>query len=104
MLHITDQNFDTEVLKAKELVVVDFWTEWCYPCKALGPVIEALATEYEGKIKIAKMNVDENPNVPQEHGIMSIPTMIFFKGGQVVDQIVGAVPKGAIKEKIEKHI
>ena len=105
MLTITDQNFDAEVLKAKELVFVDFWAPWCGPCKMTGPYVDALATEYAGKpVKIGKMNVDENREVPSSHGILSIPTFLIFKNGQVVEQIVGGVAKEVMKGKIEQHL
>lgn len=100
----TDENFQDEVISSSMLVLVDFWAPWCGPCQMIGPVIEELATEYEGKVKIGKINVDENQKVPQEMGIMGIPAMKFFKGGKQVDEITGAHPKEAIKAKIEEHM
>jgi thioredoxin 1 len=100
----TDANFATDVLASDQLTVVDFWAPWCGPCLALGPTIEALATEYEGKVNIGKINVDENPNVSMEYGITSIPCVIFLKGGQMVDKQVGAVPKAALEKKIVQHM
>lgn len=100
----TDANFEEEVLKADKLSVIDFWAPWCGPCLALGPTIEALATEYEGKINVGKVNVDENPNLSIEYGITSIPAVLFIKNGEVVDKQVGAAPKGAFDKKIQPHI
>ena len=101
---ISDGNFDQEVLKSPVPVLVDFWAPWCGPCVAIGPVLDELAKEYSGKVKVAKMNVDENVNVPGQFGVRSIPYMVMFKGGEVVDSIVGAVPKAKIKEMFEKSI
>ncbi len=100
----SDANFDSDVLKSSTPVLVDFWAEWCGPCRALTPTIEALAAEYQGKVGVYKMNVDENPNVPTQFGIRSIPTVLLFKGGQKVDQVIGAVPKSALEEMIKKHL
>ena len=86
---LTDNNFQSEVLSSKQLVLVDFWAEWCGPCRMLSPVVERLATANEGKLVVGKMNVDENPETPQKYGIQGIPTLLFFKGGEVVNQIVG---------------
>jgi len=99
----TDASFEQEVLKSDTPVLVDFWAEWCGPCRQLGPVIEALADEYQGKIKVYKMNVDENPGTPTKFHIRGIPTVIFFKNGQVVDQLVGNQPRDVIKQAIAKH-
>ncbi|MGZ3689338.1 MAG: thioredoxin [Bdellovibrionota bacterium] len=100
----TDTNFDSDVLKSNQLALVDFWAEWCGPCRLLGPTIEAIADEYQGKVKIFKMNVDENPGTPTKFHIRGIPTMILFKGGQVVDQLVGNHPKDTIVQAIQKHM
>jgi thioredoxin 1 len=100
----TDANFDADVLKADQLTVVDFWAPWCGPCLAIGPTIESLATEYDGKVKVGKLNVDENPNVSMEYGITSIPCVLFIKGGQVVDKQLGAAPKAAFEKKIQAHM
>ncbi len=99
-IQVTDSAFETEVLKCDLPVLVDFWAPWCGPCRALGPVIEELANEYTGQVKIAKMNVDENPNTPGKYGIRAIPTLILFKNGEVLDQVTGAVSKSSIKEMI----
>jgi len=101
---ISDDNFEAEVLKSTTPVLVDFWAPWCGPCVAIGPVLESLAGEYNGKIKVAKMNVDENANVPAQYGVRSIPYMVMFKGGEVVDAIIGAVPKVKIKEMFDKTL
>ena len=100
----SDQSFDSEVLKHQGPVLVDFWAEWCGPCKALGPVLDALAQEYKDKVKVVKVNVDESPDAPQTYKVRGIPTMIFFKNGQVVDQLVGNQPRDAIRNVIEKVI
>lgn len=102
MAHIvTDQNFDSEVLKSKLPVLVDFFAEWCGPCKMLAPLIDELAGEYDGKAKIVKLNVDESMESAQKYGVMSIPTLIFFKGGKEVDRVVGVLPKDSLAEKID---
>jgi thioredoxin 1 len=100
----TDQNWDAEVINSDQLTVVDFWAPWCGPCLALGPTIEALATEFDGKAKIGKINVDENPEVSMQFGITSIPCIIFMKNGQMVDKQVGAVPKNVLEKKIQQHL
>lgn len=97
----TDANFDKEVIKSAIPVLVDFWAEWCGPCKMLGPTIEELAKEYAGKIKIGKVNVDENPGVSSKFGIRSIPALLMFKNGEVVGQMVGAQPKASIKSRLD---
>ncbi|ARM31024.1 thioredoxin [Prosthecochloris sp. HL-130-GSB] len=103
-LTATDQNFKAEVLDSGKVVLVDFWAAWCGPCQMLGPVIEELAGDYDGKAVIAKLNVDENPNTAAQYGIRSIPTMLIFKNGEVVDQMVGALPKNMIAEKIDAQL
>ena len=92
-LHITDENFETEVLKSDKPVLVDFWATWCGPCRMIAPIIEELAGEYEGKVVIGKMDVDSNQMAPLKYGIRSIPTILIFKGGEMVDTIIGAVSK-----------
>ena len=99
-----DANFQTDVLASDKLTVVDFWAEWCGPCRAIGPVIEELSKEYDGKVNVGKLNVDNNPQVSMNYGITSIPAILFIKGGEVVDKLVGAQPKGKNVKKIEAHI
>jgi len=99
---ITDQNFEAEVLNSETPAIVDFWAEWCAPCRAIGPIIQELAGAYEGKIKVVKMNVDENPATPAKYGVRAIPTVLAIKGGQVVEQVTGARPKSAFTEMAEK--
>ncbi len=103
-LEFTDANFQTEVLDSDKLSVIDFWAEWCGPCRAIGPVIEELSKEYEGKVKIGKINVDVNPNTSMNYGITSIPAILFVKGGKVVDKQIGAVPKSVLDKKIQAHL
>ena len=104
MQHFTDGNFKKEVLESEQAVLVDFWATWCGPCKIIAPIVEELAKEYTGKIKIGKLDVDENSKVPSNYGIMSIPTLLFFKKGKVLEQLVGALNKADLKRKIEEHI
>ena len=99
----TDANFKTEVLESNKLTVIDFWAEWCGPCRAIGPVIEELAKDYEGTVNIGKVNVDHNPEISMNYGITSIPAILFIKGGEVVDKLVGAQPKGNFVKKIDQH-
>lgn len=98
---VTDGSFDTDVVKSETPVLVDFWAVWCGPCRMIAPVVEELATEYDGKVRFAKLNVDENPVIAQQYQVRAIPTLLLFKGGRIVDQIVGAVPKRVIKSKLE---
>jgi len=104
LVHLTDKNFEKEVLKSDLPVVVDFWAEWCGPCRMVTPVVEELAKEYENKVKIGKVDVDESPATASRYGIMSIPTLMFFKGGQIMGQLVGAVNKSELKKKIESNL
>jgi thioredoxin 1 len=103
-LAATDLNFDAEVLQSDLPVLVDFWATWCGPCKMVAPILEELAGEYSGKLKVAKVDVDQNPAIAGKYGIRSIPSLFLFKNGQVVEQIVGALPKPAIIKKIEGHL
>ncbi len=102
LYHVTDGDFDQEILKSDIPALVDFWAAWCGPCRTVGPVVEELAGEYKGKIKVAKLDVDSNKEVASKYGVRGIPTLMLFKDGQVVDQIVGAVPKSRIKELLDK--
>ena len=104
ILEAMDASFEAQVLKSNVPVLVDFWASWCAPCRAIAPVVEELAGTYKGKIKVAKINVDDNPSTPGKYGVRGIPTLILFKDGKVVDQLVGAVPKSQIKELIEKGL
>jgi thioredoxin 1 len=103
-LEFTDAAFKADVLDNDKLTVVDFWAEWCGPCRAIGPIIEDLSKEYAGKIQVGKLNVDHNPEVSINYGITSIPAILFFKNGQMVDKLVGAQPKGNFVKKIEQHM
>ena len=98
----TDQNFETEVTKSDMPVVVDFWAEWCAPCRIVSPTIEVLAQEYSGKVKVGKLNVDENPNTASMYGVMSIPTILIFKGGQPVKTLIGAQGKENYRQAIDE--
>ncbi|MCS6992095.1 MAG: thioredoxin [Chitinophagales bacterium] len=103
-LELTDSNFEELVLKADKPVLVDFWAEWCGPCRLIGPVVEELAKQYEGKAIVGKLNVDENPQTSVQYGIRSIPTLLIFKGGKVVDKQVGVVPKAVLQSKLEQQL
>lgn len=103
-LKFTDESFESDVLQSDKPVLVDFWAEWCGPCRMVGPVVEEMAGEYEGQAKIGKVNVDENPEVSMKYGIRSIPSLLIFKDGEVVDQIVGAVPKNQLKKQLEAQL
>jgi thioredoxin len=102
LCHVTDGDFEQEILKSDIPALVDFWAAWCGPCRTVGPVVEELAGEYAGKVKIAKLNVDDNKEIPGKYGVRGIPTLMLFKDGQVVDQIVGAQPKSRIQELLNK--
>jgi thioredoxin 1 len=102
ILEVTDQNFEVEVLRSDVPTVIDFWAEWCAPCRAIAPIVKDLAEQYAGKVKIVKMNIDENPNTPGKYGVRAIPTVLAFKGGHVVEQITGARPKSAFVEMVER--
>ena len=102
-IEITDANFE-EIIKSEQPILVDFWAEWCGPCKMIGPVVEELAGDYEGKAIIGKVDVDSNPGVAQAFGIRSIPTLLFFKGGEIVDKQVGAVPKTVLSQKLDAQL
>ncbi len=103
-LEFTDSNFQTDVLDSDKLTIVDFWAEWCGPCRAIGPVIEELSKEYQGRVNVGKVNVDNNPDVSVKFGITSIPAILFIKGGQVVDKQIGAVPKSVLDKKIVANL
>ena len=104
LLHVNDKNFASEVLNAEIPVLVDFWATWCGPCRSISPIVEELAIEFSGRVKVTKLNVDENPATPSQYGIRGIPTLILFKSGKILDQIVGAVPKARLKTMIEKAL
>jgi thioredoxin 1 len=104
IINVTDSNFETMVLKADTPALVDFWASWCAPCRAIAPMVEEVAGEFSGKLRVAKMNVDENPSTPGRYGVRGIPTLILFKDGKVVDQLVGAVPKNQITDLVNKGL
>ena len=103
-LTITAENFDSEVLQASDPVLVDFWAPWCGPCRVIGPVVEEFATQYAGKLKVGKLNVDDHPTVAQRYGITGIPALLFFHQGNVVDTVVGAVPKSVLQKHVESMV
>jgi thioredoxin 1 len=102
ILEVSDATFESEVLQSEQPVLVDFWATWCGPCRALAPVVDSIATEYSGRVKVMKMDVDQNTATPMRFGVRGIPALIFFKGGKVADQIVGYVPKEKITDSLEK--
>ncbi|MCL4542595.1 MAG: thioredoxin [Deltaproteobacteria bacterium] len=104
VLAFTDANFENEVLKSDKPVLVDFWAVWCAPCRAVAPIIDEMASDYEGSVKVGKVNVDENQIIPSKYGVRGIPTVILFNNGKVVDQLVGAAPKTAFKQMVEKAV
>jgi thioredoxin 1 len=101
---VTDQDFEAEVIKSSTPVLVDFWAEWCGPCRMIAPAVDQISAEYAGRLKVVKMNVDENPEIPIRFGIQGIPTLLLFKDGQVVEKIVGAAPKPALVARIKTHV
>ncbi|OGP64264.1 MAG: thioredoxin [Deltaproteobacteria bacterium RBG_13_47_9] len=104
LLQVDDKNFTSEVLNSDLPVLVDFWATWCGPCRSISPIVEELAKEFTGRIKVTKLNVDESPATPSQYGVRGIPTLILFKEGKILDQIVGAVPKAKLKSMIEKAL
>jgi thioredoxin 1 len=103
-LEFTDNNWEQEVINSDKPVLVDFWAEWCGPCRMIGPIVEEISGEYDGKLKVGKLNVDFNMEVASKYGIRSIPTLLVFDKGEIVDKMVGAVPKAVITQKVEAHI
>jgi len=103
-INVTDETFDDEVINSTVPVLVDFWADWCAPCKMISPIVEDLANEYDGKVKFAKIDIDSNPRIPTVYGIRGIPALLFFKDGSPVDQVVGAVPKAVLKGRLDKVI
>ncbi len=101
---VTEREWETEVLQSPTPVLVDFWAIWCGPCRLIAPIVEELATQYVGKLKVLKVDVDQEQNLAIRYGIMSIPTLLLFKGGRVVDQIVGALPRNVIEERVRRHL
>ncbi len=104
VIEITDSNFEAEVLKSSQPVLVDFWAVWCAPCRAIAPHVDALANEYAGKLKVGKCDIDANPQIPTQFEVRSIPTLLMFKDGKVVGQLVGAVPRAKIEEMVKKAL
>lgn len=104
LIHLTNQNFDTEVVKSNVPVLVDFWAEWCGPCRMISPIVDQVANEYSGKLKVGKINVDEEQDLAIKFGVMSIPTLLVFKQGKIVDQVVGAMSKDQLVSRLEKNL
>jgi thioredoxin 1 len=104
IVQLTDAEFEAKVLQAEKPTLVDFWAEWCAPCRALTPVVEDVAKDFAGKVVVAKMNIDDHPNTPGRYAVRAIPTMLLFKDGEVVDQLVGLVSKAKLSEMIKKHL
>ena len=104
IFEVTDGNFDQDVLKSDQPVLVDFWATWCGPCRAIAPIVDELATQYQGKVKVGKMDVDKNAATPQRYGVRGIPTLLVFKGGQVREQIVGYVSRDVIEKALDKNL
>jgi len=102
VLNVTDASFEKDVLQAPVPVLVDFWAAWCAPCRMIGPIVEELAEEYKDRVKVAKMNVDDNTGTPAQYGVRGIPALLFFKNGELVDQIIGAVPKTQVVKSLEE--
>ena len=104
VIQFTDGNFEQEVLKSQQVVLVDFWAEWCGPCRMMGPTVDQVASEYEGKVKVGKLDVDSNQQTASRYGIRGIPTILLFKGGQIVEQKVGAIGKGDFQKMLDKYV
>lgn len=104
IVEVTDGEFETQVLKHSQPTLVDFWAEWCAPCRALAPVVEEIATDYSGRLQVAKMNIEEHPATPGKYAVQAIPTLLLFKNGEVVDQLVGLVSRSKLSEMIDKHL
>ena len=103
-IHVTDDSFEQEVLQSDTPIVLDLWAEWCAPCKRIAPILDDIAAEYDGQLKVAKLDVDNNPVTPPKYGVLSIPTLLVFKGGQPVERIVGYMPKERLVDKIKPHL
>ncbi|MCX5845660.1 MAG: thioredoxin [Deltaproteobacteria bacterium] len=104
LVHVSDDNFEQEVIKSEKPVLVDFWAPWCGPCRAIGPVVEDLAEVYKDRVKVAKLNIDDNPKTATVYGVMSIPTIVLFKNGNALDKVVGLVPKDRLEELVKKAL